>query len=57
MKVRIGLLLVTTSPYMFNVFGIWLASTGNGMIKSLLDSIAQPCSPSNAILAVSRRFI
>nr|GEW59425.1 sphingosine kinase 2-like isoform X1 [Tanacetum cinerariifolium] len=30
------------------------AGTGNGMIKSLLDSVGEPCTPANAILAVIR---
>uniref|UniRef100_A0A5B6ZHW6 sphingosine kinase n=1 Tax=Davidia involucrata TaxID=16924 RepID=A0A5B6ZHW6_DAVIN len=34
--------------------GIVPAGTGNGMAKSLLDSIGDPCTASNAILAVIR---
>ncbi|GAV58854.1 DAGK_cat domain-containing protein [Cephalotus follicularis] len=34
--------------------GIVPAGTGNGMAKSLLDSVGDPCSPSDAILAVIR---
>ncbi|GKC10602.1 ATP-NAD kinase-like domain-containing protein, partial [Tanacetum coccineum] len=30
------------------------AGTGNGMIKSLLDSVGEPCTPANAILAAIR---
>ncbi|XP_012091507.1 sphingosine kinase 2 isoform X4 [Jatropha curcas] len=30
------------------------AGTGNGMVKSLLDSVGEPCKPSNAILAIIR---
>ncbi|PWA78599.1 ATP-NAD kinase-like domain-containing protein [Artemisia annua] len=30
------------------------AGTGNGMIKSLLDSVGEPCTPVNAILAAIR---
>ncbi|OVA13886.1 Diacylglycerol kinase [Macleaya cordata] len=34
--------------------GIVSAGTGNGMIKSLLDSVDDPCSVSNAMLAIIR---
>lgn len=34
--------------------GVVPAGTGNGMVKSLLDSVGQSCSPFNAILAVIR---
>ncbi|XP_022715980.1 sphingosine kinase 2 isoform X2 [Durio zibethinus] len=34
--------------------GMVPAGTGNGMVKSLLDSAGEPCSASNAILAVIR---
>ncbi|XP_017978728.1 PREDICTED: sphingosine kinase 1 isoform X1 [Theobroma cacao] len=34
--------------------GMVPAGTGNGMVKSLLDAVGQPCSTSNAILAVIR---
>ncbi|MBA0866080.1 hypothetical protein Goshw_017692 [Gossypium schwendimanii] len=34
--------------------GMVPAGTGNGMVKSLLDSAGEICSPSNAILAVIR---
>lgn len=32
------------------------AGTGNGMIKSLLDLVGEPCKASNAILAVIRGY-
>ncbi|KAL0353149.1 UNVERIFIED_CONTAM: Sphingosine kinase [Sesamum angustifolium] len=34
--------------------GVVPAGTGNGMVKSLLDSRGQPCSPFNATLAIIR---
>ncbi|XP_012091504.1 sphingosine kinase 2 isoform X3 [Jatropha curcas] len=34
--------------------GMVPAGTGNGMVKSLLDSVGEPCKPSNAILAIIR---
>ncbi|KAL9274521.1 Sphingosine kinase 1-like protein [Drosera capensis] len=34
--------------------GIVPAGTGNGMAKSLLDSVGQPCSAFNAVLAIIR---
>ncbi|XP_077243292.1 sphingosine kinase 1-like [Tasmannia lanceolata] len=34
--------------------GVVPAGTGNGMVKSLLDSVDDPCSASNAIFAVIR---
>ncbi|XP_026410518.1 sphingosine kinase 1-like isoform X2 [Papaver somniferum] len=34
--------------------GIVSAGTGNGMVKSLLDEIDEPCSVSNAMLAIIR---
>ncbi|KAL7603810.1 hypothetical protein Lser_V15G16554 [Lactuca serriola] len=34
--------------------GVIPAGTGNGMIKSLLDSVNQPCTPAHATLAVVR---
>ncbi|GMH05393.1 hypothetical protein Nepgr_007233 [Nepenthes gracilis] len=34
--------------------GIVPAGTGNGMAKSLLDSVGDPCSASNAVLAIIR---
>lgn len=34
--------------------GMVPAGTGNGMVKSLLDSVGDPCSASNAIVAVIR---
>ncbi|XVF40585.1 hypothetical protein PTKIN_Ptkin01aG0125700 [Pterospermum kingtungense] len=34
--------------------GMVPAGTGNGMVKSLLDSVGEPCTASNAILAVIR---
>ncbi|CAK9141793.1 unnamed protein product [Ilex paraguariensis] len=34
--------------------GVVPAGTGNGMIKSLLDSVGDPCTASNAILSVIR---
>ncbi|XVF87573.1 hypothetical protein PTKIN_Ptkin18bG0131100 [Pterospermum kingtungense] len=34
--------------------GMVPAGTANGMVKSLLDSVGEPCSASNAILAVIR---
>ncbi|KAF5180165.1 Sphingosine kinase, partial [Thalictrum thalictroides] len=34
--------------------GIVLAGTGNGMVKSLLDSVGDSCSVSNAVLAIIR---
>ncbi|MBA0836718.1 hypothetical protein Goarm_008913, partial [Gossypium armourianum] len=37
--------------------GMVPAGTGNGMVKSLLDSAGEICSPSNAILAVIRGLI
>lgn len=32
------------------------AGTGNGMAKSLLDSVGDPCSPINAVLAIIRGY-
>ncbi|RVW46293.1 Sphingosine kinase 1 [Vitis vinifera] len=34
--------------------GVIPAGTGNGMAKSLLDSVGDPCSPTNAVLAIIR---
>ncbi|KAI3498846.1 hypothetical protein L1887_34632 [Cichorium endivia] len=34
--------------------GVIPAGTGNGMIKSLLDSVGQPCTPAHATLAAVR---
>ncbi|PQQ07253.1 sphingosine kinase 1-like isoform X1 [Prunus yedoensis var. nudiflora] len=34
--------------------GVVPAGTGNGMAKSLLDSVGEPCTASNAILAIIR---
>ncbi|XP_009376260.2 sphingosine kinase 1 isoform X1 [Pyrus x bretschneideri] len=34
--------------------GVVPAGTGNGMAKSLLDSVGEPCTPSNAVLAIIR---
>ncbi|XP_019162412.1 PREDICTED: sphingosine kinase 1 isoform X2 [Ipomoea nil] len=34
--------------------GVIPAGTGNGMVKSLLDSVGEPCSASNATLAIIR---
>ncbi|RVX08568.1 Sphingosine kinase 1 [Vitis vinifera] len=34
--------------------GVIPAGTGNGMAKSLLDSVGDPCSPINAVLAIIR---
>ncbi|KAK9051745.1 hypothetical protein SSX86_028373 [Deinandra increscens subsp. villosa] len=34
--------------------GIIPAGTGNGMIKSLLDSVGEPCTPTHAVLAAIR---
>ncbi|GJV86592.1 hypothetical protein Tco_1530530 [Tanacetum coccineum] len=34
-----------------------LSGTGNGMIKSLLDLVGEPCAPANAILAAIRGLI
>ncbi|KAL0398661.1 UNVERIFIED_CONTAM: Sphingosine kinase [Sesamum radiatum] len=37
--------------------GVVPAGTGNGMVKSLLDSRGQPCSPFNATLAIIRGLV
>ncbi|KAH9796745.1 Sphingosine kinase 1 [Citrus sinensis] len=37
--------------------GVVPAGTGNGMIKSLLDLVGEPCKASNAILAVIRGLV
>ncbi|CAI9087604.1 OLC1v1021712C2 [Oldenlandia corymbosa var. corymbosa] len=34
--------------------GLVPAGTGNGMAKSLLDSVGEPCAPANAVLAIIR---
>ncbi|KAI3795796.1 hypothetical protein L1987_38455 [Smallanthus sonchifolius] len=34
--------------------GVIPAGTGNGMIKSLLDSVGEPCTPTHAVLAAIR---
>lgn len=33
------------------------AGTGNGMAKSLLDAVGEPCRPTNAILSIIRGFL
>ncbi|KAJ9563095.1 hypothetical protein OSB04_008255 [Centaurea solstitialis] len=37
-----------------NYMNVYGKGTGNGMIKSLLDSVGEPCTPAHAILAAIR---
>ncbi|KAJ0017834.1 hypothetical protein Pint_10726 [Pistacia integerrima] len=47
-------ILVTSSNTLICDQGFMDAGTGNGMVKSLLDSVGEPCKASNATLAIIR---
>lgn len=65
LKVPLGVIPAGTI-YKYNIFilfyffkkltqtNVYEKGTGNGMIKSLLDSVNQPCTPAHATLAVVR---
>lgn len=50
---------INLKKFFFSLFDIShkmyvVAGTGNGMVKSLLDSVGELCEPSNAVLAIIR---